>query len=467
MPRGGARRRHRRRLGRLRRRGDARRRRRPGHAVRAGADARRPRAPRRASTASRSTTASTCSSARTGRRSRCWPRVHRAADAARAVPSAAADAARRSARAGPARFELAAWNAPAPLHLAGGLLAARGLTLARAHRPHRRFPPPRARRISLRRRTRRWRSASPRRRAARSPASGSRCASPRSTRRRSARRPRCSRTCCAPRSPARVATATSSSRRSTCRRAFPMPRRGSSRSAAASCARGVAVRVIERDRRRRRARDRRGRGERSPPPSSPSGRISWRRRVGAAAAGERRVARAARAGRRVRLRIDHDDLPRIRRTRSPSACRCSGSTTRRASGRSTGSAALGGGAPTGTQSLIAVVISAGGPHDALDHATLARDGRGAAAPAAPRTCRRRTFSQRDRRTARDLRLHAGPRAPGGRTRRVAASTSPATTPIPIFPATLEAATRSGVAAARALIADGAAAAAARGSTRAP
>src|SRR4029078_6274489 len=37
------------------------------------------------------------------------------------------------------------------------------------------------------------------------------------------------------------------------------------------------------------------------------------------------------------------------------------------------SAALVGDAPTAATSLVAVVISASGPHDALDHATLARD----------------------------------------------------------------------------------------------
>ena len=97
-----------------------------------------------------------------------------------------------------------------------------------------------------------------------------------------------------------------------------------------------------------------------------------------------------------------------------------------------------------------------------------RDARGAGrrAAATARPGAAAPLLVRDRRAARNVCLHTGARAPGWRTHR--------SRRLPRrrlhrreFPPTLEAATRSGVAAARALIADGATGAAARGSTRAP
>jgi len=129
------------------------------------------------------------------------------------------------------------------------------------------------------------------------------------------------------------------------------------------------------------------------------------------------------------------------------------------------SAALGRGAPGGTQSLVAVVISAGGPHDALDHGTLASRVEAQLrrlAPDLPATTVAQVFAERRATYACTPGL-ARPAA--GRIGKGVYLAGDYTDPD--FPATLEAATRSGVAAARALIADGAAGAAARGSTRAP
>ncbi len=129
------------------------------------------------------------------------------------------------------------------------------------------------------------------------------------------------------------------------------------------------------------------------------------------------------------------------------------------------SAALGSGAGGGTQSLIAVVISAGGPHDALDHGTLASKVEAQLrrlAPDLPATTFAHVIAERRATYACTPGL-ARPAA--GRVGRGIYLAGDYTDPV--FPATLEAATRSGVAAAHALIADGAAGAAARGSTRAP
>ena len=130
------------------------------------------------------------------------------------------------------------------------------------------------------------------------------------------------------------------------------------------------------------------------------------------------------------------------------------------------SAALGSGAAGGARSLLAVVISAGGPHDALDHADARGEGRGAAAPARPGPS-----GDHLGRTSSPNAARPTPARRGWRARRADASRRgvylAGDYTDPVFPATLEAATRSGVAAARALIADGAAGAAARGSTRAP
>ena len=130
------------------------------------------------------------------------------------------------------------------------------------------------------------------------------------------------------------------------------------------------------------------------------------------------------------------------------------------------SAALGSGtARGGAQSLIAVVISAGGPHDALDHATLAAKVESQLrrlAPDLPATTFSHVIAERRATYACTPGLM---RPAGGRIGRGVYLAGDYTDPV--FPATLEAATRSGVAAAHALIADGAAGAAARGSTRAP
>ena len=129
------------------------------------------------------------------------------------------------------------------------------------------------------------------------------------------------------------------------------------------------------------------------------------------------------------------------------------------------SAALGRPAPHGATSLIAVVISAGGPHDALDHASLARDVESQLrrlAPDLPAIAFSQVIAERRATYActPGLAAPAGGRlAPGI---YLAGDYTDAE-----FPATLEAATRSGVAAARALIADFAAGAAARGSIPAP
>jgi len=113
--------------------------------------------------------------------------------------------------------------------------------------------------------------------------------------------------------------------------------------------------------------------------------------------------------------------------------------------------ALGGREVRGARSLVAVVISAGGPHDALDHATLAAQ-----------------VDAQLRRLAPDLPAVAWSRVFAER-RATYACTPALSRPVhgriaphvylagdytdTAFPATLEAACRSGVAAARALIAD--------------
>ncbi len=129
------------------------------------------------------------------------------------------------------------------------------------------------------------------------------------------------------------------------------------------------------------------------------------------------------------------------------------------------SAALRSGATGGAESLIAVVISAGGPHDGLDHGTLAamvESQLRRLAPDLPATAFAHVIAERRATYACTPGLA---RPAGGRVGRGVYLAGDYTDPV--FPATLEAATRSGVAAARALIADGAAGAAARGSTRAP
>jgi len=129
------------------------------------------------------------------------------------------------------------------------------------------------------------------------------------------------------------------------------------------------------------------------------------------------------------------------------------------------SGALGRDAPPGTRGLIAVVISASGPHDALNQATLAANVESQLrrlAPDLPSVTFTRVIAER---RATYACTPALARPAGG---RVASGIYLAGDYVdPEFPATLEAATRSGVAAANALIADCARAVAARGSTRAP
>ena len=137
------------------------------------------------------------------------------------------------------------------------------------------------------------------------------------------------------------------------------------------------------------------------------------------------------------------------------------------------SGAIAGGAPPGTSGLVAVVISASGPHDALDHRTLAANIEAQLRrrmPALPRVTFSRVIAERRATYACEPGLA---RPAGGRigdALYVAGDYCDAQ-----LPATLEAATCSGVAAANQLIADFAGgviadcatAAAARGSTRAP
>src|SRR5213075_2789242 len=106
---------------------------------------------------------------------------------------------------------------------------------------------------------------------------------------------------------------------------------------------------------------------------------------------------------------------------------------------------------TGTASLIAVVISAGGPHDALDHATLSRDAEAQLrrrAPGLPRVVWSRVVVEKRATYACTPNLS---RPAHGRVARGVYLAGDYTDPE--FPATLEAATRSGVAAAHALLAD--------------
>jgi hypothetical protein len=115
------------------------------------------------------------------------------------------------------------------------------------------------------------------------------------------------------------------------------------------------------------------------------------------------------------------------------------------------SAALGRGGTSGAESLVAVVISASGPHDALDHATLAGEVEAQLrrlAPDLPALAWSRVIAERRATYACTPALR---RPPSGRLAPglfLAGDYTDAE-----FPATLEAATRSGVAAALALIAD--------------
>jgi hypothetical protein len=181
-----------------------------------------------------------------------------------------------------------------------------------------------------------------------------------------------------------------------------------------------------------------------PPPSRRRGRSSWRpsTRPQATMAGAGRSATSAFACGRSTIYLGFAGriafgVPMLRLDDAPGHW---------AFDRST---ALGSGAGGGTQSLIAVVISAGGPHDALDHGTLASK-----------------VEVQLRRLAPDLPRHsacspngapptpAPGLAPWRRTRRQERLSC--RRPPTRLPATLEAATQRR-AAAHALIADGAAA----------
>ena len=239
--------------------------------------------------------------------------VHRAGGCRGAVPSLAADAAPlRRAPARRARIR--------GLERAGAAASRRrrarraGIDLARAPRADRRFPPSHARGVPRRpgrvggavpgpdvapRLRRRLGAALPRRA---QHAAGARVGP--DVRARAARR---------------VHRHASQQRfprpgRSICRRAFPMPRRSSSLQARRRRAQRRRRARDRAHRRRRRAAHGRGRGELFAAAIVAVGPHQLATTVGAAAAKRRRVARAARADRRVRLRIDHDDLLRIRRT---------------------------------------------------------------------------------------------------------------------------------------------------------
>jgi hypothetical protein len=129
------------------------------------------------------------------------------------------------------------------------------------------------------------------------------------------------------------------------------------------------------------------------------------------------------------------------------------------------SATLDSGAPPGTKSVVAIVISASGPHDALDQRTLAANVEAQLRrrmPDLPAITFSRVIAERRATFACTPGL-ARPKAG-----RIAEGIYLAGDYCdPELPATLEAATRSGVAAANELIADFAEAAAARDSTRAP
>ena len=329
----------------MRRGRDARRRRRAGHAVRAGEDAGRPRAARRPRRPRRSTTASTCCSARTGRRWRCSapctvPRKPHA------VPSPAADAS-PVRRAPSGRFELTAWNAPAPLHLAGGVLSARGLSWRE--------------RVALIAGFR-----EPRRRAA------SHGADETVAQRLAATPPRAFAAVWEPLCLAALNTpperASAQVFAHVLRSAFARhgarqrPPRPGGRSFRVLSRRRRAIRRRARRQRAlrgRRARDRRGgsgasrsrrrrASRRSPPPSSPSARISWPRRSATRGLARPPGALRSRSVAALRVRIDHDDLPRLRRLAFRSRVPMLRLDDAPGNGRSTAAARWGATAPPGT-----------------------------------------------------------------------------------------------------------------------
>jgi len=115
------------------------------------------------------------------------------------------------------------------------------------------------------------------------------------------------------------------------------------------------------------------------------------------------------------------------------------------------SAALASNPANGAESLIAVVISAGGPHDALDHASLAREAEAQlrrCAPGLPPVVWSQVVAERRATYACTPALSRPANGPVSRNLYLAGDYTDRD-----FPATLEAATRSGVAAARALLAD--------------
>ena len=115
------------------------------------------------------------------------------------------------------------------------------------------------------------------------------------------------------------------------------------------------------------------------------------------------------------------------------------------------SIALAGGSNPDTTSLLAVVISASGPHDALDHATLARDTEAQLrqlAPGLPPAMWSRVVAEK---RATYSCTPAVARPQHGRITHSVYLAGDYTDPE--YPATIEAAARSGIAAARALVAE--------------
>ena len=238
---------------------------------------------------------------------------------------------------------------------------------------------------SVANRGRRSRNALPERPSAHSRRSGRRFASPPSTRRPAPHRRRCSPKSFVPRSRVPRATATSSFRRSTSPRVFLTPRQAASSNAAASfagespCTRSLAAAAASHWRSAEALKRSVRRSWRSARISSPR---RWAWTAPATPHGEPRSHRSTRSptnrSRRSTLPLRHAFRSRHH---------CCASTTRPAIGRSTAArrSIAGVRAPKG---LVAVVISAGGPHDACDHPTLAQRRRSAAAPACPRSCLR-------------------------------------------------------------------------------
>ena len=317
-------------------------------------------------------------------------------------------------------FELTAWSAPAPLHLAGGVLAARGLVVARARRrssPGSGGSQRAGFRVSAR--TKRWPqcfAATPRR----AFAAGLGAALPRGAQHAAGARVGAGlrATCCEPRSAARRATATSSSPPSICPRASPTPPRGSSPRAAAIVRCGVAVR-----------------GDRAAPATRSTLDVGAERRDVRRGDRRRRSASARRDARRRRGRggapwraplaqvaaFAYESIttiylgfaaPRsVRRADAPARRRAGPMGVRPQRARS-GERCAAGHARAWSRSSSARAGRTMRSTTRRSRATSTRSC-GACAPDLPAV----TLVAGDRRAARDVRVHAGARAPGGRARR--------------------------------------------------